>query len=147
MSVYEFINPSDALTFEGNDDNVAAAAALILGQGQAGLRPLDGDTEREVLPLMLLWGDGEFETWLEKRGIGDFSEFADKHRNEIVAFLRSVVYGDERDRRAFDVMISETAPERLQIVRDKWNDARRSSLTDWATAALKTAERLETDKS
>jgi hypothetical protein len=144
MSVYEMINPSDEMTFEADDDNVAAVALILLGRGQVALEPLDGDTEREVLPIFL-FGDVEaaVTAWLERRGIGELWAFVTEHRAAIVACLRSVVYGGARDRRAFDAMLDEIPSERHQAAREKWNDARRSSLSDWGTSALRYADHLE----
>jgi len=52
MNIYEFITPSDPITFKADDDKVAFVCAAILGKGQAGC---ENKTTGESLPTMLMF--------------------------------------------------------------------------------------------
>jgi len=52
MNIYEFITPSDPITFKADDDKVAFTCALLLGNGKAGCTNLKtGDS----IPTMLMF--------------------------------------------------------------------------------------------
>ena len=52
MNIYEFITPSDPITFKADDDKVAFTCALLLGNGKAGC---ENKATGESLPTMLMF--------------------------------------------------------------------------------------------
>jgi hypothetical protein len=56
MNIYEFITPSDPITFKTDSDKIAFVCALILGQGKAGCKKIPNTNEEEVnLPTLLMF--------------------------------------------------------------------------------------------
>lgn len=64
--ILELNNPSDAITFVGEDPRVAGVAVLLLGHGWYGLTDAAGN---QVVPMMIF---GTHEAWLKEQGIEDF---------------------------------------------------------------------------
>lgn len=63
--IYELINPSDKITFEADDDNVAKAAGLIVGHGKFGVSKYKEDnTEDTILDIYMQFPDEHEQTKL-----------------------------------------------------------------------------------
>lgn len=134
--ILELINPSDAVTFVGDDMTVAGVACLILGGGWYGLKDASGDA---VVPMMAF---GTHEKWLEENNIADLSDWLMEHGAEVAGFLETCVYGSIEEREAFDQAISRMAPDKADEHRDWWNDRNRSSMNNIGKAAAHWAKRL-----
>jgi len=134
--IYEIVNPSDHYTIACEDERIACAATLLLGDGKYGLS-VDGAS---VMPVFLFGGG--LEWWAEK-----FTEPLETvlgRRGEIAICLRSVVIGD---RTSFEAAIAaiDDAGKRAGFV-ETWNDRHRSSTNDIGAHALHLAEQLEKPK-
>lgn len=70
MNIYEFITPSDPITFKADDDKVAFTCALLLGNGKAGCE----NKATESLPTMLMFAKDPDKDIQDFIG-GDFKRF------------------------------------------------------------------------
>ena len=121
--IYDLSNPSDAVTFVGDDSTLAGVAALILGHGAYGLTDEQGAT---VLPVMLFGG---VEKWLEEQRIGDLGDYLNANRTRMADFLDSVRYCDVSERKRYGDAV-------------QFDDDRRTSMNNIGANCKKLAERL-----
>jgi hypothetical protein len=121
--IYNIINPSDPYTMEADDEVVACAAGLILGEGRYALRR--ADDEQQVLPIFI--GGGGIDWFVEKAGCS-FADFLNAKGGEIGKALKSVRIG------------SPEARIHVQSVED--HDKRRSSMNDIGRYAWSVGEAL-----
>jgi len=136
VTIYEIINPSDAMTIEADDDRVAAAVGILLGEGKIGVTSEDG---RDVLPLLLFGGEKYVNEFLERLYPEKLSEFIDSNLEPIAKCLESIVYGCVSDRKAIVAAVGiDASPEAMA----RFNDAKRSSLNDFSAYAHSLAKRL-----
>ena len=138
--LYELINPSDQTHFEAPNLLVAALVTFLLGQGQYGAKP--EDDEAAEVPIFLFGGADEW--WSEHFPDEQMEGAADRHREVLVRSLRSVCYGDLRERRLYDDALAAITDEqkRAEFI-ESWNDKHRSSLNNIMGRAHKFAERFE----
>lgn len=137
--IYEIANPSDACTIEAEDSVLAAVAVLILGNGAYGLYDED---DRTVLPIFAFSGPERLIEWLGSNGIqdGKSDEFFAKNGEEMAKILESIVYGKIADRKSITALAeSMTTADRLRAIA-KYNDSKRSSLSDISSACLALAK-------
>lgn len=140
MKIYEIINPSDKATFEAPDDNIAAAAALLLGDGFYGCEREDGQS---LHTLVAFGGKPAVEHCL---GLyfpnGDLGAFLDERGADVAAALDTLMYCGASERKALNVALDGLGEaERLERLR-KYNDERRTSLNDINAAAARLAANL-----
>jgi len=89
MNLYEIVNPSDAVTFHAENDAVARAAVLVLGNGAYGLHDVTSG-DRDVPCLLLLASkDVTEQLFVEWFGAGSLGAFLDEHWSEVTAALAS----------------------------------------------------------
>lgn len=124
MKIYDIINPSDAVTIEANDPIVAAVSILLLGDGQYAL---DDEEGHAAAPFFMFGG---LEQWLREKGIDSLDKYFKLHASDIAEVLRSCVYGSITDRRSYNIAISHIPEGEREVFRDRWNEARRSSITN-----------------
>lgn len=129
--IYEIVNPSDKMTIEAEDERVAQAATLLLGEGRVGLRNGAGET---VLPLFLFGGADE---WCRSHFPEGLSSFIGAHRAALAKCLLSLIYVSVEARGA---VIAELGSD--VEARTRYNDERRTSLTNYWAAASALAEGL-----
>jgi hypothetical protein len=135
--ILELVNPSDAVTFIGDDIKVAGVATLLLGRGQYGLEDCDG---KMVVPLMLF---GTHEEWFKENDI-NLDHFISEHAKAIAAFLDTCVYGDVDDRRVYEYMCRGMSDDEVAEYKSKWDDRKRSSMNNIGAAAHSIAMQLRT---
>jgi len=149
--LYELINMSDPYTFKADDLECAALATILLGRGQYGAKPLDGQEYDRVpdhgVPIMVFNGPVWFENKFGK-SIPDAMDVCLENlgtRAALVRTLRSVVIGraDIEARAAFDAEYEAMVPEIREEWRAKRHDEMCSSLNDIGDRALKMAQRIE----
>lgn len=139
--IYEIINPSDKATFEAPDDNVAAAAALLLGDGFYGCEREDGES---LHTLVVFGGEAAIKHCL---GLyfppdGNINAFMDARGGEVAAALDTLMYCGAGERKALEAAFDGLgAADRIERLR-KYNDERRSSLNDIGRHARQLAENL-----
>jgi len=133
--IYEFVTPSDPITFKADNDKIAYACTTFLGNGQAGCTREDGKS----LDTMIAFCNCD-ESWIEK-AIKDFlgsdlGEFIEQNREAIAKAFASFSYGRISDRHLYDDAIEAiTEPERLEEFKRKHEDRSRSSMSEWVKGA------------
>lgn len=139
MSIYEFITPSDPITFKADDDKIAFTCALLLGNGKAGC---ENKTTGESLPTMLMFAKDPDKNIQDFIG-GDFREFLEANKQKIAECFKSFAYGSISDRQTFDDACDAiTDPEKLKEFKSKHEDKNRSSLSQWVKAAWEHGEKI-----
>jgi hypothetical protein len=140
MNIYEFITPSDPITFKTNDDKIAFICALFLGNGKAGCKRFDDSGNEISIPTMLMFSkdpDSEIKNYIG----GNASEYFDSKKHLIKAAFESFSYGNIEDRRSYDdAIIAITDTNKLKNFKAKHEDRNRSSLSKWVKSAWKLAE-------
>lgn len=102
MYTYEFITPSDAITFKTDDDKIAMAACLIIGQGQAAASRLDDVSGIEIKIPSLTIFDKEASKTIENYLKTDLGTYLEKNEIKIAECLASFAYTKISDREKFD---------------------------------------------
>ncbi len=149
--LYELINMSDPYTFKADDLECAALATILLGRGQYGAKPLDGQNYDGMpdhgVPIMIV---GSGPEWFQNKfgksipdAMNACLEDQDR-RMALVETLRSVVIGrGAEERAAFDEQYSAMAHEKREEWRQKRHDEKLTSLNDIGGRALITAKFIE----
>jgi len=139
MNIYEFITPSDHITFKADDDKVAFTCALLLGDGKAGCK---NETTGERLPTMMIFAKDPDKDIQEFIGC-DFKEFIEANKPKIADCFKSFAYGYISDRKNFDDACDAiTDPERLKEFKAKYDYKNRTSMSQWVKRAWQYGERM-----
>ena len=139
MNIYEFITPSDPITFKADDDKVAFTCALLLGNGKAGC---ENKATGKSLPTMLMFAKDPDKDIQDFIG-GDFKEFLEANKPKIAECFKSFAYGSVSDRQTFDDACDAiTDPEKLKEFKEKHEDKNRSSMSQWVKGAWQYGERM-----
>ncbi len=139
MHTYEFITPSDAITFKAASDRTAYACALVLGSGKAGCR--NTDTGAEVPTLLLFAQDPEKD--ISGYLGATIGEYMEANGPEMAECFDSFAYVSATERRIYDDALDAiTDAENLLAFKQKHEDRSRSSLSEWVAAAWKYAAKM-----
>lgn len=140
--IYEFITPSDPITFKASDPKVAFYVGLILGNGKASVEGEDGTK----LPCLLLFCSQETVTATVKEQLGDDPKaWAEEHRAVIADAFESFAYGSIRARKDYDAAINAiTDPERLAVFKARHESNNRTSISKWVAYAWEQAAAIRT---
>lgn len=137
---YEFITPSDPITFKTENEKVAFFCALILGNGKAGMTREDG--EKCESPMLFLRSNA-FEKAEKYLGC-QLAEFDKNHLPEIVDCFRSFAYGGFSNRKAFDSAVSTIKNTKvLAAFKAAHEEKERSSMNRWVKKAWAYADAYE----
>ncbi len=143
MYIYEFVTPSDPITFITDDDKVAFAASLLVGSGKAGCHRNDENNNRVNIPALLLFAS-EPEKDMDEYVGGNFKEFIETNKPKLKKCLESFAYGNIEDRVTYDNAIEAiTEPEKLKEFKTKHEDRNRTSISAWVTYAWGLAKGLK----
>lgn len=137
---YEIVNPSDQAFFEAPNLMIAGLVTVILGGGQYSATSEDEDAAD--VPFFMFGG---WDEWWAENGDGETSEMAgERHKPALVKALRSVCYGDLKERKLFDAALSAIDdPKKRETFIEEWNDTHRSSMNNIMGRAHKLADSLE----
>lgn len=139
MTIYEFITPSDPITFKADNDKIAFVCVLLLGNGKAGCT---NTATQESIPSMLMFSKDPDKAIEDFIG-GDFKEFLEANKSSIAECFKSFAYGSVSERRTYDNACEAiTDPDKLKEFKAKHEDAERSSMSRWVATAWNYAERL-----
>jgi len=137
--IYEFITPSDPITFKTDNPKVAYFVTIQVGKGQAGCV---SETD-ENLDTFLMFETNPVES-IEKFLGMSMDDFIKNNKQEIIECLKSFAYGKINERKQFDLCIeSITDKEKLNEFKSKHEDMNRSSLSEWVKYAWKIAKAME----
>lgn len=127
MNTYELINPSDAITFKAENDQIAYATCLMVGQGLYGAERIE-DGHKVNVPAFLVQTKNAPEHMKNYLGM-DPEEFMKIHKNEIVASCASFMYGTLEIREAIDSSMNAlTDPQAKKEFLIAHEEAHRTSL-------------------
>lgn len=129
---YEFITPSDPITFKTENEKVAFFCCLILGGGKAGMRREDGEGCES--PMVFLSPDPmpAIEQYLGC----SLAEFDEPNISEIIDCFQSFAYGSLSERKKYDATVSNISnPEVLKAFKKEHENKNRSSMSKWVQAA------------
>jgi len=145
MNIYEFITPSDPITFKTEDDKVAFACALILGQGKAGCNRYDENNNKISLGTLLMFASKEvIDKEIDEKLGCELDDFIKNNKPEIKACFESFTYGGLEDRKTYDDAIEAiTDPDKLKEFKSKHEDRNRTSLSRWVQSAWNIANKLK----
>lgn len=139
MNLYEFITPSDPITFKADNDKVAYLCALLLGNGGAGCKNIDTG---ESVPTMLMFCP-EPAKEIEKYIGSTAADFISDNKQNMIECFKSFSYGSVEDRITYDDACEAiTDPVKLQEFKSKHEDKNRTSLSTWVKSAWNMAEDL-----
>ena len=139
MNIYEFITPSDAVTFKAENDKIAFAVTVIIGSGKAGC---DNHNTGESLPTILIMSEDP-EKDVNKFLGENIKEFMQENKSRIKACLKSFAYGSIEDRKTYDdALDSITDEEKLKEFKAKHEDRNRTSMNQWVQAAWDYSDNL-----
>lgn len=125
MKLYEFITPSDPITFYAVDDDIAQVVGIYVGNGQALVSPCDEDKNRKIETMYLLSPipddiKNKITKVLEER-IDDFLESA--HSFAVCEPNQRIIYDE----------YTNNGKDKDKV--EKWDDKNRSSMNDWCKYA------------
>lgn len=142
MNLYEFVTPSDAITFKAVDDQVAFWVALYLGNGKAGLNAFNEDlTERTVHSTFIAFTSNAKKYWEDYLG-SSLDEFLEQNHKPIGEALSSFAYTTVEGREAYDNQLNSIAPEKVAEFKAKHEDEKRSSMSEWVSYAWSLSEAI-----
>lgn len=131
--IYDFITPSDAITFTAEDPKVAYCCALILGSGKACVTSENGDS----LPTCFIFADEATIRHEISKFLGcGLRDFTDAHTAAVADCFDSFAYGKIADRKDYEAALRAiTDPAKLAEFRAHHEDQRRTSMSRWVQAA------------
>lgn len=138
MSVYEIINPSDAYTMVAENDDIARAAIILLGEGAYG--GIKENDDKFSVPMMMFCRDAQKAVDEEFSTYGGFGPYIAGHRSELASALASVLIGGFSERRLVEDALSRMS----EVDQKQWLSNRhnrlRSSMNDIGKRAWQLAE-------
>ena len=141
--IYEFITPSDPITFLSDDDKVAFLCSVVLGNGKAGCKRIDENGKEIRLPSMLMF-DSEPEKAIDDFLCEPLGSFFEKNKQKIKDCFDSFAYGTIEDRQKYDDALSAIAdPEKQKEFKLKHEDENRSSMSQWVKGAWQSAKNIK----
>lgn len=145
MFFYEFVTPSDSITFKADDDRVAFTCALLLGNGKAGCHRRGVDGNKVNLETMLMFcNDSQVDQIIEENlGMG-LSKFLDENGPVIAECFLSFAYGNIEDRKTYDDALSAITDEKKRKeFKSKHEDRNRTSMSKWVQSAWNIGEKIK----
>lgn len=131
MNTYEFITPSDRITFKAQDDKIAYACALVLGNGKAGCKKSDGTN----LQTMLMCHPEPMEPITSFLG-KNLDDFIEGNLLLISECLESFAYTSITGREQYDRELEAISDlDEKQKFKLKHEDANRTSMSKWVQQA------------
>jgi len=120
MKLYEFITPSDPITFYAPDNDIAEAISLFVGNGKTGIKAAD---DSETPYTMTVFSGG-----LKGEQLKRFKETMEKRVDEVIAAGKTFAVCSISQREIYDDHTNNGQDEKRV---KKWDDKNRSSLSDW----------------
>ena len=129
--LYEFLNPSDGITFYAMSDEIARTATLLLGNGKAGAKAIDSDNNLEYCFTAFNPAPEEIYKTVEKH-----VKTPDK---DLIDCLNSFAVCKPYEREIYDDYTNNGTNETKF---KKWDDKNRSSMNDFCGYARRLAASL-----
>jgi len=142
-TIYEIINPSDPYTFKADDERIAKAVAIILGEGAYGLKNTGTGDDLSDSTLLLFRDEKGIHKALEDTfGDGGLENFIKANKVAMADAFNSVLCMNNGDRSRYEDAVASLEPDKRQEYRDKVHDKRRSSMNDIGGLAWNIAKNL-----
>lgn len=126
MNLYEFINISDAITFYAPDDDIAFAVALYVGGGKCSCKRIEPDGDKDVKDSNLyLFG-------IPDEVVKRYDEIITSRTKEVTESAHTFACCKPSERQIFDDY-TKNGTDKAKY--DKWDDAHRSSMSDYCKYA------------
>lgn len=122
MKLYEFITPSDIITFYATNNDVAWATAIMVGGGKAGIKAVDGSDTKPS--LVAFSGFGQYQA--------EFEKVMNENTQDVLDATQTFAVVSPDKRSEFDVYTKNCTDKRLV---KQWNDRHRTSMSDWCKYA------------
>lgn len=135
MNTYEFITPSDEITFNATSDAVAVMATMLVAQ-MAFVKRIS-PTFQDLPGGVALMPDDVFQRDVCSVFFGgDMEAFNQANATDISDALASFAYVSSKERRLFDAAVAAiTDPEKLKEFREDHDDKERSSMNAYCKRA------------
>ena len=127
MNLYEFINISDTITFYAPDDDIAFAVAMYVGNGHSSCKRIEDGKEIEVkdsMPYLF--------TKIPDNVLKRFEEIITSRSKEVMNAAHTFACCKPSERIIFDEY-TNNGKDKEKF--DKWDDAHRTSMTDYCKYA------------
>jgi len=102
MHTYQFIVPNEAITFQTDNDRIAMASCLIIGQGQAGALRIDEVSGIEIKIPSLTVFDKDASKLIDDYLGTNLGDFLESNELKIAECLESFAYSTLENRKDFD---------------------------------------------
>jgi len=123
MKLYNFITPSDPITFLAPDNDIAEAVALYVGGGRAGVELVGGEKMPCTLVVFVGFSDGQEER---------YQKTMNERIDEVIDAAHTFAVCPPAYREEYDEL-TKNSTDTKQVKR--WDDKHRSSISDWCTFA------------
>lgn len=134
MFVYEFLVPSDTITFKAENDKIAYMCAVLLGEGKAQCIKHDAGQETS-LGTLFLFECGVDEKIVEYIG-GDVNDFISANKDKIKEGLSSFMYVSPEEREDYDNELEAIeGDEAKEAFKKSKENELRTSLSLWVLKA------------
>ena len=148
---YELVTPSDTVTFAANDDLIAYAVTLIVGQGKAGItkltdKNLDNQENFPYQPFIAFMNKHHSDMIIQDAFGCKLEEYVEdiEVRKKIAECMNSFAYGDLESRIVFDeAMEAIDDPAKREKFRKGHEDRNRTSMSQIVKGAWDYAEQLK----
>lgn len=139
--LYNLINPTDSVTFNAADTQIAALTVLLLSNGKFGADCIDGSEADEDVPIFL---KGGALAWWAERYDQPIDKVAVARMPELVSALRSFVFGTPKERKTYDTALAALSdPVTREKFARNWALKHSSSTAEIDKMAEQVAQMLE----
>ena len=138
-TLWDLSNPSDPITFYGEDLEIVALAVVMVGDGQYGADTIP--ESEKCVPIFLFGGCREW--WLKNFNKEPQESLEKADKCAIAEILDSFLVGSNSNRAGYELVISKLNNDEDKLKwRDEYHDKTRSSMNDICSHAWKTAAKL-----
>ena len=123
MNLYEFIQPSDSITFYAEDDDVAFAATMIVGNAHCFANRVGEDGKKTAVD-----GTSFYIGKVPDKIIERLKHLLDTRKADIFSAFKTFAVCSPECRKEYDVYTEDSTNEERW---KEWDDRKRTSMTDW----------------
>lgn len=121
ITVWELINPSDKITFSGNDFKLVVIAVCLVGNCVYAAEEVGGN---RIVPIFLF---GSVDKWFIREYGSNFEDtYKSSDKKQLADILDSFTLGGYDDFIAYNKEAENIPPLELKKFKEDWNDKRTS---------------------
>lgn len=139
ITAWELINPSDKITFTGDDFKLVVIAVCLVGDGAYGGKEIQGTRST---PFFLFGGVDEW--FIENYGSNFEDTFKSSDKEQLANILDSFTLGNYADFIDFNNKTKDMDAIKLKEFKEAWND-KRSSMNNICARAWEISDYLRKD--